>query len=71
MLRTIYRRLIVLCLVCAFNVAVFGVERGLSIVAAVLAFWFGVYLPGALAWEYYRADSDERAEWREFYRNLL
>ena len=66
-----WRRLIVLCLVCGLNIAVFGVERGLQIVVVVFTFWFGVYLPAALGWEYYRADADERAEWREFYRNLL
>lgn len=71
LVRSIWRRLIVLCLVCGLNIAVFGVESGLQIVVVVLTFWFGVYLPGALVWEYYRADDEERAEWRSFYRNLL
>lgn len=71
MIRSCLRYIVPLILVAALNIIVLGVERGLKIVTIVAAFWFGVYLPTTLAWEYYKADADERAEWRAFYRSLI
>jgi hypothetical protein len=53
------------------NLYLFGPKSSAVLFAAVIAFWFGVYLPAGIAYDYYQSDPEERREWRQFVRGLL
>jgi len=55
----------------AATVYIYGPRRAALFMAANVGFWFGVYLPAGIAYDYYHSDPEERQEWREFLRGLV